>query len=163
MSHTRHRKKSCTTATDTACSDPATTFKVSENHVPRNGAYNHFCPRLWKHALLVRPPLACHRLWDWAVPLRLDASSSLRLNLTGMSDKLNTPPRRMLSCRSHPSVKLCKNDQCLHACSKRTSKPGHLPPMRTIPRWRSLGDLCEGRQSAEFTSRGILRTSIPSR
>ena len=131
-SHTS-QKRSCTTATDTACSDPATTCKASENHVPRNGAYNHFCPKPWKHALLGRPPLACHRLWDWAVPLRLDASSSEVKARRNVRQNQHPPPRRML-CRSRPSVKVSKIDQCLHSCSKHTSTPGHLPPMRTIPR-----------------------------
>ena len=101
-SHTS-QKRSCTTATDTACSDPATTCKASENHVPRNGAYNHFCPKPWKHALSGRPPLACHRLWDWAVPLRLDASSSLRLKLAGMSDKINMQAQYNYRAQDHPS------------------------------------------------------------
>ena len=46
-------------------------IKISENHVPKNGACNLCCSRPWKHALLARPPLACHRLWGLGCPTQV--------------------------------------------------------------------------------------------
>ena len=63
-------------------------YNVQSFWMRRNRAYNHFRPRTWKHALSVRQAHAWHRLWDWAVPLKLHGSSSRQENLTAL-DKLN--------------------------------------------------------------------------
>ena len=123
MNHTRHRQKNCTTATDAASGDPATTFEACGKNTGQGIVLTITSAR----DLGSKPSQCVHHLRVIAFgigPSHLGsiASSSPMLHLTRMSDKLNTIPRRMLSCRSHPWVRWCNIDHprlaTFHPCGQ---------------------------------------------
>ena len=129
MNHTRHRQKNCTTATDAASTDPATTFEACEKrHAPRNSADNHICQRPGKQAQSMRPPLACHRLRDWDVPLRLNCKWLTDVESqecqTNSTESLGGCSR----ARSHPWVRWCNIDHPRQS----TCLPCGLIPWRIV-------------------------------
>ena len=142
MNHTRHRQKNCTTATDAASTDPATTFEACE----KTTGQAMVLPITSARDLGSKPSQCVHhlRVIDFGIGLsHLDsiASCSLMLNLKN-ARLTQQNPSADASCRSHPWVRWCNIDHprlaTCHQCGQmHDGGPWRIVRVETIAQFTS--------------------------